>query len=210
MSASRDPWLETRTSLLQRLRDRDDARSWEQFCDVYGRVIHAVAIRAGLTREDAEDVAQETLVALARQIAEFRYDRARGSFRSWLLTIARRRIADVQRRHHRDRRFDVAAPEDSSETGFLERVADERASNLDALFEEEWRRGLYAAAVERVRGTSSPRQFQIFDLCVTKEWSVERVAERLKATTNQIYVAKHRVSGAIAAEVERLAAGELG
>ena len=210
MSASSDPWLETRTSLLHRLRDRDDAQSWEQFCDTYGRVIHGVAIKAGLSREDAEDVAQETLFALARQIAEFNYDRARGNFKSWLLTIARRRISDTQRRHHRDRRFDVSRPEGSSETGLLESMPDEGVLDLDALFEEEWRRGLYDAAVERVRGTSSPRQFQIFDLCVTKEWSVEKAAEKLKATPNQIYVAKHRVSEAIAAEVERLAAGQMG
>lgn len=210
MSASSDPWLETRTSLLHRLRDRDDAQSWEQFCDIYGKVIHGIAVKAGLTREDAEDVTWQTLSALSEQIGEFQYDRARGNFKSWLLTIARRRVADVQRRHHRDRRFDVAPLEGSSETGLLERVPDDRALDLEALSEEEWRRGLYNAAVERVRGTISPRQFQIFDLCVTKEWAVERAAEKLKATPNQIYVAKHRVSGAIAAEVERLAAGQLG
>ena len=56
-----DLWLETRTSLLVRLRHHTDAASWDEFVDAYGRIIHVLALKAGLSPEDAEDATQDTL-----------------------------------------------------------------------------------------------------------------------------------------------------
>ena len=87
-------------SLLRRLSEDGDEASWRRFHETYGRLLHAVARRAGLTDAEAQDVAQETIIDMSRQMPGFRYDRARGRFKNWLLTIVRRRISNHARRQH--------------------------------------------------------------------------------------------------------------
>src|SRR5678816_1887940 len=86
--------LPTRSSLLSRLRNLDDNRSWRTFFDTYWRLIYNVARKSGLSDEDAQDVVQETVIAVARKMPAFRYDASKGSFKQWLLLITRRRICD--------------------------------------------------------------------------------------------------------------------
>src|SRR5437867_1224129 len=93
--------LPTRASLLSRLRDLGDSDSWREFFETYWRLIYNVARKAGLSDDAAQDVVQETVIAVARKMPEFRYDPAKGSFKQWLLLITRRRIHDQLRRQYR-------------------------------------------------------------------------------------------------------------
>ena len=49
-----------------------------------------------------------------------------------------------------------------------------------------------------------PKQFQMFDLYVLKEWPVREVARALGVSATHVYVNKHRVAGMIKAELKRL------
>ena len=89
-----DP-VATRTSLLSRLRNVGDDASWRTFFDTYWRLLYNVSRKSGLSDDDAQDVVQETLIAVARKIPDFRYDPAKGSFKQWLLLITRRRIQTI-------------------------------------------------------------------------------------------------------------------
>lgn len=202
-------WLETRTSLIHRLRQHANGPSWEEFVHVYGRIIHTVALRAGLGTEDAEDTTQDALATLARQLPGFRYDPAKGSFKSWVLTIARSKIVDTHRRRQKHAHFEPPPPEHPTDTGFLERIPDDSIAPPDQGMEDAWRQGLLEAAREHVRRHASPRQYQIYDLHVVREWAVDKVARTLRVSANQVYLAKHRVGEAIATEVARLAQGSL-
>jgi RNA polymerase sigma-70 factor (ECF subfamily) len=48
-----------------------------------------VARKAGLNDAEADEVVQETLIAVAKKISEFEHARNRGSFRKWLYQQAR-------------------------------------------------------------------------------------------------------------------------
>ena len=50
----------------------------------------------------------------------------------------------------------------------------------------------------------SPAQFQIFDLYVIREWPILRVTETLGINCGQVYLAKHRITMLLRAEVQRL------
>ena len=67
--------LPTRQSLLSRLKDWDDQDSWRDFFELYWRLIFDVARKSGLSETDAQDVVQETIMAVAKQMPEFRYGR---------------------------------------------------------------------------------------------------------------------------------------
>lgn len=101
MNSTSDDSLKTRHTLLSRLRNLDDQESWRVFFDRYWHLLYNVACRAGLSDQEAQDVVQETVIGVARNIPEFQYEPARGSFRQWLLRITRRRIVDHLRRTYR-------------------------------------------------------------------------------------------------------------
>src|SRR5438105_10855763 len=87
-----DEFMPTRRSLLSRLKRCEDQESWSEFFDTYSKLIYRMALKAGLTDAEAQDVVQETMIVVARKLPGFKYDPALGSFKSWLLLIARRRI----------------------------------------------------------------------------------------------------------------------
>jgi DNA-directed RNA polymerase specialized sigma24 family protein len=87
-----DEFLPTRRSLLSRLGNWDDQESWREFFDTYSQLIYRIAVKAGLTDAEAQDVVQETVFIVAKKIPAFKYDPALGSFQSGLMLITRRRI----------------------------------------------------------------------------------------------------------------------
>jgi DNA-directed RNA polymerase specialized sigma24 family protein len=75
--------VSTRSTLLARLRDLADGAGWQEFFDTYWQLIYSVALKAGLTAAEAEDVVQETVIVVAKKMPTFRYDPSRDSFRGW-------------------------------------------------------------------------------------------------------------------------------
>src|SRR3954470_14755844 len=111
MSASNNDSMPTRRTLLSRLRDLDDQESWRTFFDLYWRLLYNVARKSGLDDLSAQEIVQDTVIGVARQMPEFRYEPARGTFRQWLLRITRRRIIDHFRRVYRQPPRADLAPE---------------------------------------------------------------------------------------------------
>src|SRR3974390_3946757 len=93
-----DELLPTRRSLLDRLRNWDDQTSWREFFDTYWKFIYSMAVRSGLSDQEAEDVVQETVISIAKKMPEFVYDPERCSFKGWLMHVTRLRIMDQLRR----------------------------------------------------------------------------------------------------------------
>jgi RNA polymerase sigma-70 factor (ECF subfamily) len=198
MSTVTESDLRTRRSLLSRLRDFDDRESWRTFFDLYWRMLYNVARRAGLGDADAQDVVQETVVAVARQMPEFRYDRTRGTFKQWLFRIVRRRVADHLRRVYRqppkgELPFDPIDEDDAAATV----AAEDTAGHFGGAWEQEWEQAVFDAAVTRVREQVNPKHFQVFDYCVRQGWPAGKVAATLGMNIAQVYLARHRVSQAV-------------
>lgn len=192
------PDLHTRRSLLSRLRDLDDGESWRTFFDRYWRLLYRVARRAGLDEPDAQDVVQETVVAVARRMPQFQYDPTRGTFKQWLFRIVRRRVADHLRRTYR--RLPPGElppdPEAGDEASSPTLVADP-AGEMDLAWEQEWQQAVFEAAVARVREQTNPKHFQVFDCCVRLGWPTAKVAATLGLNAAQVYLARHRVTQAV-------------
>jgi RNA polymerase sigma factor (sigma-70 family) len=199
-----DELIPTRASLLHRLKDWRDQTSWQQFFDIYWKLIYTVARRSGLDDTEAEDVVQETMLAVAKHMPGFKYDACDGSFKAWLLNLTRWRIIDRARKR---KQTGLEAPfpaEQGTGTGLTERFIDPAGNALDALWEAEWQQTLLDAAVARVKRRVEPESYQLFDFYVNKDWPAEKVASNFNVSVGQVYMAKHRVSGMLKAEVARL------
>src|SRR6516162_4441795 len=91
----------TRPSLLVRIRDAADRDAWVQFVEVYAPLVYKFVRRRGLQDADAADLTQDVLRAVAGARQRLRYDPDRGTFRSWLFTVARNKLATFLARQQR-------------------------------------------------------------------------------------------------------------
>jgi RNA polymerase sigma-70 factor (ECF subfamily) len=202
----------TRMSLIERLADWEDQRSWDDFYQTYWRLIYSVSVKSGLSPDEAFDVVQETVLSVAKQWKKGQqYDPAKGSFKTWLMNITRWRISDQFRKKQRNPAAMNQAggtPDgdgDFRRTATIERMQGEDGEEiLERLWENEWMYNLSEVAIERVKKLVSPKQFQIFHAYVIKEWDVSRVKKELGVSQSQVYLAKHRVGSLLKKEVEAL------
>ena len=204
MAGNSDGLIPTRRSLLTRLKNWDDQESWKDFFDTYWKLIYGVAIKAGLNDAEAQEVVQETIIAVAKQMEGFKYDPQIGSFKGWLLHTTRWRIGDQLRKRRGQAGALGREYKTSTRTATVERIPDPAGSNLEAIWEKEWRNNIFAAAIEKVKHRVDARQYQIFDLYVIKQWPVKKVATTLGVKPGQVYLAKHRVFALVKKEIANL------
>jgi RNA polymerase sigma factor (sigma-70 family) len=192
-------FIPTRRSLLSRLRSWDDQDSWRDFFDTYWRLIYSVAVKAGLRDVDAQDVVQEAILSVAERMPGFKYDPSVGSFKSWLMLIIRRRIADHLRQEYAGARASNGEPADD-----LAELPDDSLQRLEAIWEEEWRNQIRQAAIDKVKRRVKPEQFQMFDFYVLQQLPVREVAQSLGVSLMQVYLARHRIGNLLKEEMAHL------
>jgi len=190
-----EAFLATRRSLVQRLSNLEDHRTWQEFFETYWRLIYSVARRAGLDQFEAEEAVQETVICVVRKISKFRYDPNIGSFRGWLLTIARWRIADQFRKRQSNQAIDPDA-------SLIEQPWFTEAWN------QEWENHLLATSLERLKQKTSLSQFQVFECYLIKGWPARKVAKELQVSVGSVYLAKNRLLPILKEIMARVEKGE--
>ena len=199
-----DSLLPTRQSLLSRLRDWQDHDGWREFFDTYWRLIYRVAQHAGLDDATAQDVVQNTFIYLARRMPKFRYDPARGSFKSWLRRVTRSRVSVFRRRAEAKEPPLPELPLEEDNINVWESIPDPAGDAVDEIWQREWEDNLLKVALRRMAPKVSAQQLMIFELAALGEVPLKQVARKLDVSLMQVYLARHRVGKLFKAEVARL------
>jgi RNA polymerase sigma factor (sigma-70 family) len=194
----------TRSSLLQRLKGPTDEEAWRKFCQRYQILVRRVARRSGLSEEDSADVVQEVLTALTKALPSFEYRPDQCSFRTWLFRLIRSRIVDHFRRERRRAATSLTELEADFGADALELLIGMDESAFAAVWDAEWSQTVLAAALDAIRQRVKPQQFQIYEALALKEWPVEKVCTNLGVSAAYVYLARHRVSRALRAEILRI------
>jgi RNA polymerase sigma-70 factor (ECF subfamily) len=189
---------DTPISLLERLRLRPDSASWERLVALYTPLIHAWLGRYGLQASDVDDLTQEVLGTLLRELPQFRHDLRRGAFRRWLRTIAVNRLRTFWR--GRDRRHALGQAELEAALDQLE----DPDSALSRLWDEEHDRHVARRLLELIEPEFEPTTWQAFRLLVLEGQPTRDVARALGVSPNAVRIAKSRVLARFRREVEGL------
>ncbi|MBI3822036.1 MAG: sigma-70 family RNA polymerase sigma factor [Planctomycetes bacterium] len=185
----------TRASLVVRLRDRQDQSAWSEFVRLYTPLVYRYARRRGLQDADAADVTQDVLRSVSASVGAF--DPRLGLFRSWLFTLAHRRLYDFLQNHQRQ-------PSAAQET--MQILDTLPARDDEASWNQEFERQLFSVAADLVRPTFSDNTWQAFQLAGVEGQSGQDVARSLGISVAAVYLAKSRVMVKLKAEVKRLQA----
>jgi len=190
--------IETRASLLLRLRAADDAVAWSDFVCIYEPVIYRIARSRGLQDADAREVTQDVLLSVAGAIHRFDPDRET-RFSGWLARITRNATIDRLRRQ-RERGSGL------SDMVRTLREVPESVQTDSAVFDLEHRRQVFRWAAAKIRQQVSDQSWQAFWLTAVEGESASGVAKKLSMTVGAVYVARCRVLAKIkiaAAEVDQ-------
>ncbi|MGI8977830.1 MAG: RNA polymerase sigma factor [Pirellulaceae bacterium] len=193
---------ETRESLLVQVRSPANREAWEEFASIYRPVICRLARQRGLQDADAQDLAQQVLMAVASAIGSFEKSSESARFRHWLRRVARNAIVNALSRRPRDR----AAGGSTVQELLMEEPGVDLES--DALIELEYRRELYLRAAKMVCRDIEPETWRAFELTVVENQSIESAAVLLSKPVGTIYAARSRVMRRLREAVRELEKAE--
>jgi RNA polymerase sigma factor (sigma-70 family) len=190
---------DTPVSLLERLRLRPDAASWQRLIDLYTPLVRNWLRQYCLQATDADDLVQEVLSVVVREIPNFQHDLRKGAFRRWLRTITVNRM----RTFWRGRRAAPVATGDSNFEQMLDQLEDPE-SQLSQLWDQEHDKHVVRRLLELIEPDFEPATWQAFQRLVLLNQPTADVARELGITPNAVRIAKSRVLSRFRQEVEGL------
>ena len=188
---------ETPISLLERLRLRPDEGSWQRLVDLYTPLIHDWLRRHDLAASDSDDLTQEVMQVLVRELPNFRHDLRPGAFRRWLRNVTVNRL----RVFWRGRRSRPVATGDSDFGHVLDQLEDP-SSRLSRLWDEEHDRHVARRLLELIEPEFEPATWRAFRGLVLEGKRTAEVAAELGITPNAVRIAKSRVLSRFRQEID--------
>lgn len=175
----------TPLSLLDRLRSTpDDQPSWRRLTSLYSPLIRRWLLQHDTPEADADDLTQDVLIVLAREIARFDHNGRTGAFRHWVRTITANRLKD----HWRSRRSGAL-------NGLDDRLAqlEDPDSELSRHWDREHDEFIVQRLLQLIQPEFAPSTWKSFQLLVIDGLPAADVAARLGLSVNAIQIAKSRV-----------------
>jgi RNA polymerase sigma-70 factor (ECF subfamily) len=188
---------DTSASLLERLRQQPDAASWQRFVDLYTPLLQGWLRRNLVPANDVDDLVQDVMEVLVRELPNFRYDRARGSFRGWLRTITVNRL----RMFWRSRQSRPLATGDSEIARKLGELEDPH-SQLSQLWEREHDQHVARRLMKLIESEFEPATWKAFQRLALDGAAPTAVAAELGLSLNAVYLARYRVLKRLHQEIQ--------
>ncbi|QEG22540.1 RNA polymerase sigma factor [Mariniblastus fucicola] len=186
----------TRISLVLRLKEPADAEAWFQFCEIYQPLILRIAKSRGLQAADANDLAQDAFVRIAKSVQRWQPDSEKGSFRAWVATIARNLTVDFLRRQNR---------QPMSANDPLLQNEPQQCAESD-FYDAEYEKQLFAWAAEKIRPAFKTETWQAFWRTAVEHETVADVSKSLGLSAGAIYMARSRIIAKLRTVVEQASA----
>lgn len=179
---------ETSASLLERLRGQPDQADWRRWTELYLPLLRGWLRRHGLQAADVDDLVQDVLAVVVRELPTFQHNRRTGAFRRWLRTILLHRLRDFWRA----RRSRPRTAGDSQLLRLIEQLSDPN-DPLGRMWDEEHDRYLVRRLLEQIEGEVAPSTWKAFRRVVIEGREEETVAGELGMSVNAVFIAKSRV-----------------
>jgi RNA polymerase sigma-70 factor (ECF subfamily) len=189
---------DTPISLLQRLRHRPHDADWRRLIDLYSPLIKRWLLGFGLRQSDVDDLSQDVLQALVREISSFQHNGHSGAFRRWLRVTMVHRLKGFWRNRRTENQI---RGWDADTT--LERMEDPN-SDPNLLWDQEHDHYIVHKLLQMVEPQFTTASWTAFQRQVLDGCKASAVAEELGISVNAVLIAKSRVLQALRQEAKGL------
>ena len=196
----------TRSSVLKAVADTENEAAWARLFDLYAGFVFSIARSKGLKEEDADDVVQVVFTDLARMMPTFKYDRAKGKFRSYLIGLVHWRVKDRLRLVQRD---------NEQMKAYLDEVANLPPADKDFV-EREWQTAALEEALRRIKPDVRPEHYAAFVASAVEGQDTETVLRLYNLSRDNLYQIRKRLTAklqetvpVVLAEMETPACGDI-
>lgn len=182
----------TRLSLLEEVQSDHSQEAWAQFSAIYGELISIWLSREGLQQADIDDLKQEVLSTLVREIDAFHHNGRVGAFRCWLRRIVSNRVNRLWQKKSREQKN--VSPVN------LEQMAlqlEDDSSRLSLVWDQFHNEFVLHRLLRQIRPRFSETHMQAFEKISIEGKCVATVASELGMTTGAVRVAQHRILKAL-------------
>ena len=192
---------ETRPSLMLRLREVADQQAWAEFVSIYEPLVLRLMRQRGLQEADARDVTQQVVLAVTQAVDRWQPDGREASFRRWLFAIARTLALKFVQRGKGPLGTTRRGTGGTDMLKLLDSLP-EPEHRTTATFDDEYRTEVFRWAAEQVRSEFRESTWLAFwRTCVLHE-PIAHVAELLRMSVGNVYVARSRIIARLRQVVE--------
>lgn len=178
---------QTPLSLLERLQNNSDGVAWSQLVKTYSPLIRAYLQRNRVPAGDLDDLVQDVLHAMVKELPGFRHNQRTGAFRAWLRQIADNRASNYWRSRARSPAAGTQAARDA-----LAQLEDP-ANDIHRLWDQEHDRFVVQRLLDLIQPEFEPKTWQAFRRTVCNDEKPTKVASDLEISVNAVFIAKSRV-----------------
>lgn len=175
----------TRSSVIKAVADTGNEAAWQRLFDLYAGFVFSIARAKGLNDADADDIVQTVFIDLARNLPTFKYDRAKGRFRSYLSGLVHWRVIDRMNAGRRDAELKASFTEDSKAS---------TAAGDEAFEEREWQAAALEEALRRIKPDVRPDHYAAFVASAIEGQDTEVVAKLHGITVDNLYQIRKRLT----------------
>jgi RNA polymerase sigma factor (sigma-70 family) len=188
----------TRHTLLQKLQLSEGDEYWDEFVHSYEGYIYMVIRSLNVDLNTSEDLLQDVLVKIWKSLSDFKYEREKCRFRTWLCVIIRNTVYNY---------FQSKANRNNLQNVNYEAVAESiklfTQPEIDRIAEVEWKSFLSNKAWDSIKDDFSPKAVQVFEASM-HEPDNKILAERFEITASVVRVYKSRIRTVLLKEITRL------
>jgi RNA polymerase sigma-70 factor (ECF subfamily) len=177
---------DTSASLLERLRHQPTGDAWQRLVDVYTPLLRHWLGNQGLQASDVDDLTQDVLAVLVRELPAFQHNQRPGAFRAWLRGITVNRLRGLWRGR------DHAAGGGSDAARQIEQLEDPD-SRASQLWDLEHDRHVLGRLLALIGPEFSSTWWQAFQKHVHEGAAAADVAAELGVSVNVVLLAKSRI-----------------
>ena len=188
----------TRQTLLCKLIDSNDEKSWDDFVKYYEGYIYVVICNFNVDEDTAEDLLQDVLLKIWKSLPKYEYRKGECTFRTWLCLV----IKSIVFNHFR-KRSTKNQNQNISHEELLNNLESITEPEIDKIAELEWKSYISNMAWKNVQSEFAPRTVEIFEASLN-EIPNNALAEQFDTSESSIRVYKSRVKKVLLKEMARL------
>ena len=189
-------YFNTRHTLIAKIQDQHDDKSWEEFVAFYRPYIYTVVKSMSLPTQEIEDVSQAILLALWERLPSFKYEPQKCKFRTWMNGITFNIVSNAKRKDHSYKKRNSKYALESGSQLPIE-------PEINKLMDSEWKKHMTQLAIDNIRPAVSDRAMRCFEMFYQGS-SVDEIVETLEIKKNSAYVLRRRVLERLRIEIIRL------